>query len=119
MVNGLDHEKTPKTIATSVWLGDKLGTKELIVVDELSEKSIARADDDKATLKRLRQSRQIEKLPSTIELKKFLELCAGDCSMEISEQHVFGKKGYTISHYAKAKRADLLVVNSPDTRLGF
>jgi len=39
--------------------------------------------------------------------------------MEISEQHVFGKKGYTISHYAKAKRADLLVVNSPDTRLGF
>ena len=118
VVNGLNHEKTPKTIATSVWLGDKLGTKELIVVDELSEKSIARADDDKATLQRLRQSRQIEKAEHN-RIEEILELCAGDCSMEISEQHVFGKKGYTISHYAKAKRADLLVVNSPDTRLGF
>ena len=91
MVNGLDHEKTPKTIATSVWLGNKLGTKELIVVDELSEKSIARADDDKATLQRLRQSRQIEKAEHN-RIEEILELCAGDCSMEITEQHVFGKK---------------------------
>tara|TARA_B100000497_G_C7657108_1_gene395576 strand:- start:69 stop:941 length:873 start_codon:yes stop_codon:yes gene_type:complete len=118
VVNGLDHEKTPNTIATSVWLGNKLGTKELIVVDELNEKSIARADDDKATLQRQRQSRQIEKAEHN-RIEEILGLCAGDCAMEISEQHVFGKKGYTIAHYAKVKRADLLVVNSPDTRLGF
>jgi nucleotide-binding universal stress UspA family protein len=39
-------------------------------------------------------------------------------ALDIKEQHVFGKPGYTIAHYAKAKRADLLVVNSPDTKLG-
>jgi len=118
VVNGLDHPKTPDTIATAVWAGNKLGSKELIVVDELSEKSIARADDDMSTLQRIRQSRQLEKQEHN-RIEEVLDLCTGGCTMDITEQHVFGKKGYTIAHYAKAKRADLLVVNSPDTKLGF
>ena len=118
VVNGLDHPKTPNTIATSVWVGNKLGSKELIVVDELSEKSIARADDDKSTLKRVRQSRQLEKKEHN-RIEEILLHCSKECEMDINEQHVFGKKGYTISHYAKAKRADLLIVNSPDSKLRF
>ncbi len=117
VVNGLDHPKTPDTIATAVWAGNKLGSSELIVVDELSEKSIARADDDMSTLQRIRQSRQLEKKEHN-RIESVLGLCTGGCSMDISEQHVYGKKGYTIAHYAKAKKADLLVVNSPDTKLG-
>lgn len=117
VVNGLDHPKTPDTIATAVWTGNKLGSSELIVVDELSEKSIARADDDMSTLQRIRQSRQLEKQEHN-RIESVLGLCTGGCSMDISEQHVYGKKGYTIAHYAKAKKADLLVVNSPDTKLG-
>ena len=117
VVNGLDHPKTPDTIATAVWAGNKLGSSELIVVDELSEKSIARADDDMSTLQRIRQSRQLEKQEHN-RIESVLGLCTGGCSMDISEQHVYGKKGYTIAHYAKAKKADLLVVNSPDTKLG-
>lgn len=117
VVNGLDHPKTPDTIATAVWTGNKLGSSELIVVDELSEKSIARADDDMSTLQRIRQSRQLEKKEHN-RIESVLGLCTGGCSMDISEQHVYGKKGYTIAHYAKAKKADLLVVNSPDTKLG-
>ena len=118
VVNGLDHPKTPDTIATAVWAGNKLGSSELIVVDELSEKSIARADDDMSTLQRIRQSRQLEKQEHN-RIESVLGLCTGGCSMDINEQHVYGKKGYTIAHYAKAKKADLLVVNSPDTKLGF
>ena len=118
VVNGLDHPKTPDTIATAVWAGNKLGSSELIVVDELSEKSIARADDDMSTLQRIRQSRQLEKQEHN-RIESVLGLCTGGCSMDITEQHVYGKKGYTIAHYAKAKKADLLVVNSPDTKLGF
>lgn len=117
VVNGLDHPKTPDTIATAVWTGNKLGSSELVVVDELSEKSIARADDDMSTLQRIRQSRQLEKREHN-RIESVLGLCTGGCSMDISEQHVYGKKGYTIAHYAKAKKADLLVVNSPDTKLG-
>ena len=118
VVNGLDHPKTPDTIATAVWAGNRLGSKELIVVDELNERSIARADDDMSTLQRIRESRQLEKQEHR-RIEEVLDLCTAGCSMDITEQHVFGKKGYTIAHYAKAKRADLLVVNSPDTKLGF
>ena len=118
VVNGLDHPKTPDTIATSVWLGAKLGSEELIVVDELNEKSIAKADDDQSTLQRRRQSRRIEQQEHN-RIEEILNICTDGCSMDIQEQHVFGKKGYTIAHYAKVKRADLLVVNSPDTQLGF
>jgi hypothetical protein len=117
VVNGLDHPKTPDTIATAVWTGNKLGSSELVVVDELSEKSITRADDDMSTLQRIRQSRQLEKREHN-RIESVLGLCTGGCNMDISEQHVYGKKGYTIAHYAKAKKADLLVVNSPDTKLG-
>ena len=28
-------------------------------------------------------------------------------------QSIFGKRGYSIGHYAKVKRADLLVMNAP------
>ncbi|MEL0109495.1 MAG: universal stress protein, partial [Cryomorphaceae bacterium] len=76
------------------------------------------ADDDMSTLQRIRQSRQLEKQEHN-RIEEVLDLCTGGCTMDITEQHVFGKKGYTIAHYAKAKRADLLVVNSPDTKLGF
>ena len=117
VVNGLDHPKTPDTIATSVWLGAKLGSEELIVVDELNEKSIAKADDDQSTLQRRRQSRRIEQQEHN-RIEEILNMCTDGCSMDIQEQHVFGK-GLHHSPLRQSKRADLLVVNSPDTKLGF
>jgi hypothetical protein len=41
-----------------------------------------------------------------------------DCSdISIKIQSIFGKRGYSIGHYAKVKRADLLVMNAP-SKLG-
>ncbi|HCD47282.1 MAG TPA: hypothetical protein DEQ46_01505, partial [Cryomorphaceae bacterium] len=61
VVNGLDHPKTLDTIRTSLWLGSKLGSKELFVVDELSEKSLIKPDDDKSQLNSTRKRKQIER----------------------------------------------------------
>ena len=36
----------------------------------------------------------------------------------VKTQSIFGKRGYSIGHYAKVKRADLLIMNAPD-KLGF
>jgi hypothetical protein len=37
-----------------------------------------------------------------------------DCSnLSVKTQSIFGKRGYSIGHYAKLKRADLLVMNAP------
>ena len=118
VVNGLDHPKTLDTIRTSLWLGSKLGSKELFVVDELSEKSLIKPDDDKSQLNSTRKRKQIEREQHS-RIEGLLKNCQVPVNLEIKEQHVFGKRGYTIAHYAKAKRADLLVVNSPDTKLRF
>lgn len=118
VVNGLDHPKTLDTIRTSLWLGSKLGSKELFVVDELSEKSLIKPDDDKSQLNSTRKRKQIEREQHS-RIEGLLQNCQVPVNLEIKEQHVFGKRGYTIAHYAKAKRADLLVVNSPDTKLRF
>jgi nucleotide-binding universal stress UspA family protein len=117
VVNGVDHPKTPDTIATAAWLATKLQSKELFVVDELSEKELARPDDDKGVLKGARKRKQMERAQHD-RLTAVLGCCDLPNALDIKEQHVFGKPGYTIAHYAKAKRADLLVVNSPDTKLG-
>jgi hypothetical protein len=37
----------------------------------------------------------------------------------VKEHCIFGKKGYSIGHFAETSKADLLMVNSPDTKLGF
>jgi len=118
VVNGLDHPKTLDTIRTSLWLGSKLGSKELFVVDELSEKALIKPDDDKSQLNSTRKRKQIEREQHS-RIEGLLQNCQVPVNLEIKEQHVFGKRGYTIAHYAKAKRADLLVVNSPDTKLRF
>lgn len=117
VVNGLDHPKTLDTIRTALWLGSKLGSKELFVVDELSEKSLIKPDDDKSQLNSERKRKQIEREQHS-RIEDMLQNCQVPVNLDIKEQHVFGKRGYTIAHYAKAKRADLLVVNSPDTKLG-
>ena len=117
VVNGSDHPKTPDTLATAVWLSSKLGSRELYVVDELNEKSLVHPDDDKSQLKSTRKRKQIEREQHG-RIAKLLSSCLVSKELDIKEQHVFGKPGYTIAHYAKVKRADLLIVNSPDTKLG-
>ena len=29
-------------------------------------------------------------------------------------QHIFGRRGYSIGHFARVKRADLLIMNAPN-----
>ncbi|MEY2963043.1 MAG: hypothetical protein RL754_304 [Bacteroidota bacterium] len=117
VVNSLDHPKTPTSVKTALWLSSKIKAKELFIVDELSEQSLVKPDDDKSQLAGTRKRRQIERSEHD-RIERLLNSCEVPSELAIKEQHVFGKRGYTIAHYAKAQRADLLVVNSPDTRLG-
>jgi hypothetical protein len=38
-------------------------------------------------------------------------------NITVKIQSIFGRRGYSIGHYAKVKRADLLVMNAP-SKLG-
>ena len=50
-----------------------------------------------------------------LKLEKGLE---ADGALNVNHKCIFGKAGYTIGHFAAANRADLLVMNSPDSKLG-
>jgi hypothetical protein len=37
----------------------------------------------------------------------------------VNSQSIFGTRGYSIGHYARVARADLLVINSEEKRMSF
>ncbi len=115
VVNGLENSKTHEAIYASFYVASKLGTDKVTVVDEISQNEIhVVVNDDKSLRKATLVREQINKkeisrvyeiidtIPDT--LKK---------NINIKTQSIFGERGYSIGHYAKLVRADLLVMNAP------
>ena len=115
VVNGLKDPKTKETVTTAFLVGHKLGVDKITVVEEIDQEEVSvNVDDDKSLRKstiikerlRLREEARVKKILSTIPedyTKK----------MVIKSQPIFGKRGYSIGHYAQVARADLLVMNAP------
>lgn len=119
VVNGIDHPKTPTTIEKAIQTCQHLQARNLHIIEEVSaRKKEQRVDDDsmlqRVLLKRKQlmeeEDQRIEKILNDIENKE---------GVNIRHQAVIGKRGYTIGHYTQSVHADLLVLNSPDTQLGF
>lgn len=116
VVNGLKDEKTEETIKTSVLFAKHLLCKKMTIVEEISQSELhVKINDDKslrkATIVKERLKNREDQRVNTI-LK---DICCDDIS--IKTQSIFGTRGYSIGHYAKVKRADLLVMNAP-TKVG-
>ncbi len=115
VVNGLKDPKTKETINYAFYVGEKLNASRITVVEEVGKDEVnIRVDDDKT----LRQSTIIrERLMNreNMRVKKLLEEVPEEFSNGISvkSQPIFGKRGYSIGHYAQVVRADLLVMNAP------
>lgn len=115
VVNGLKDPKTKETINYAFYVGKKLNASRVTVVEEVGQDEVnIKVDDDKT----LRQSTIIrERLMNreNMRVKKLLEEVPEEFSNGISvkSQPIFGKRGYSIGHYAQVVRADLLVMNAP------
>lgn len=115
VVNGLKDPKTQETVTTAFLVGHKLGVDKITVVEEIDQEEVSvKVDDDKSLRKstiikerlRLREEARVKKVLDTIP-----ENYTKD--MTIKSQPIFGKRGYSIGHYAQVARADLLVMNAP------
>lgn len=115
VVNGLKDPKTEQTINAAFYVASKLGANKITIVEEISQQEVAvNVDDDKSLRKstivkeriRLREDSRVKELIQEIpnEFKK---------DINIKTQPIFGKRGYSISHYAQVVRADLLIMNAP------
>lgn len=115
VVNGLEDEETPFAISNAFYVSHALGAKQLTIVEEIRQKEIAVDIEDDKSLKRVtilkerlknREDSRIRKILKSIP-KEFLK------DLKIKTQSIFGKRGYSIGHYAEVVRADLLVMNAP------
>ena len=116
IVNGAENLKTVHTINTALYLAKHLDVKEVTIVNEVHVPGLAMAIAEDSTAP---QTKEIKK-NLTEESEETLQSMINKCDSSdiiISDKIIKGKPGYAISKYAKHKKADLLVINSPDTSL--
>ena len=114
VVNGFDSPKTQETVEAAFYVADSLVSQKITLVEEISESRVAISVDDdrslrKATLRKEKIDRQ-EKRRVTDIIQKIPLAQKKDLKWET--QSIFGRRGYSIGHYARVVRADLLVMNA-------
>ena len=118
VVSGDNHRKTEDTVRTANYFGKVLGAEHITIVDEIDpQKTTQKADDDLQTLQSARKRRQL-KLEEDQRINTLEAKLQEEDSVPVNHKCIFGKPGYTIGHFAAANRADLLVMHSPDSKLG-
>ena len=112
VVNGLRDEKTEETIKTAIIVSNHFKCKKVTIVEEISQAELDIKVNDDKSLRRANVLKERIKRREDFRIKNILKDI--DCSdISIKTQSIFGKRGYSIGHYAKVKRADLLVMNAP------
>ncbi|MFT5901903.1 MAG: nucleotide-binding universal stress UspA family protein [Bacteroidia bacterium] len=118
VVSGDNQEKTKTTVRTANYFGKILGANHITIVDEIDPRTTGDFADDDAQLEATAQKRKELKCKEEVRITKLEEHLSNDGALPVGHKCIFGKPGYTIGHYAAANKADLLVMNSPNAKLG-
>lgn len=112
VVNGLKDKNTAETIRTSVLFCRHLLCKKMTIVEEISQSELQVQVDDDKSLRRATIAKERLKNREDQRINTILKGIPCD-HITIKTQSIFGRRGYSIGHYAKVKRADLLIMNAP------
>ena len=115
VVNGFDDPNTPVAVLKAFQVSRALGVQQITIVEEITQKEVHVTVEDDRSLKRasLRKERLKRKEESRVRnlIASFpANLTKG---IDVKIQSIFGRRGYSIGHYAEVVRADLLVMNAP------
>lgn len=115
VVNGLKDDQTEKAIQAAVYVGNALHSEQLTIVEEITQDELSVTVNDDKSLRRVNLMKEKLKRREDLRIKDILNTIPEDDKKTISikTQPIFGKRGYSIGHYAKVVRADLLVMNAP------
>jgi nucleotide-binding universal stress UspA family protein len=115
VVNGLKDPKTQQTIASAFYVASALKADKVTIVEEINQEELAVKVEDDKSLRMATIVKERIKLRENARVKAIIENIpeAHTKGIVINSQPIFGKKGYSIGHYAQIARADLLVMNSP------
>ncbi|WP_435314176.1 universal stress protein [Cellulophaga fucicola] len=115
VVNGLDAPDTPLSINAAFYIADALGAPQLTIVEEILQKDIQVTVQDDKSLKKANIVKERLKHREEQRVREIVKDIPDSCKqgIKIKNQSIFGKRGYSIGHYAAVVRADLLVMNAP------
>lgn len=118
VVSVVDSPKTPLTITTAIYISNIENVNELFIVNEaympMFESVCADSSTNQETEKR--KNEYINECKQ--KLNQIIDEIPGASSITIKQRVIIGKPGHSIQVFAKSKQPDLLIVNSPDKKLG-
>lgn len=114
VVNGFDSPQTEITIGTAFMVAKALGSKKISLVEEISRSKVAVAVDDDRSLRQATLRKEELRKQEQTRLKDVVQKLAVGLTKDVNwtTQSIFGRRGYSIGHYAKVVRADLLIMNA-------
>lgn len=118
VVNGGNHPKTEKTIEKACHFAVNFDVKKITIVEEIDPKEVKVKINDNLTVEKAFREKQDLQQQEDKRIFEILHKLPLSSDTDVSVRCIFGKKGYSISHYAEVKKANLLVMNSPDVKLG-
>ncbi|MGB5203011.1 universal stress protein [Eudoraea sp.] len=115
VVNGLDAPETPVAILDAFYAANALGAQQITIVEEIRQQEIHVTVEDDRSLKKANIIKERLKNREDYRVRKIVKSLpeAFLKNIKIKTQSIFGKRGYSIGHYAEVVRADLLVMNAP------
>jgi nucleotide-binding universal stress UspA family protein len=116
VVNGVENKKTLHTVCTTFYLANHLNVKDVTIVNEMNVPGLAMAIADDSTAPEAKEIKKNLTEEMTESIHSIVEKC-DTTGINVIIKSIKGKPGYAISKYSKDRRADLLVINSPDTHL--
>ena len=112
VVNGLKNDKTPETIKYAFEVSKYLQCKRITIVEEINQAELEVKVSDDITLRKANIKKERINIREEIRVKNILKEIKTE-DIIVKTQSIFGRRGYCIGHYAKVKRADLLIMNAP------
>jgi nucleotide-binding universal stress UspA family protein len=118
VVNVAESAKTMHTFNTAIYFAKHLKTREIVAVTESHQPGLTMTMADDNTAGEVSRIRKELKESFNDKIAELLEACEEGKGVEITDKQVSGKPGYAIRAFAASKKADLLVINSPDVKYG-
>lgn len=116
VVEGSDHPKTVNTIEAAVYVAKQAGAADVTIVQESDVSKMALMRSDVFSDNEIEEHKEKIIQQENERLNEILR-CADCGTLKVNIERLDGKPGYVITQYAREQKADVLVLNSPDTKL--
>ncbi|MFI5148655.1 MAG: universal stress protein [Bacteroidia bacterium] len=116
VVNVEESAKSPHTVNTALYLAKRFNVGEITIVKETHIPGLAMTMAEDSTAPEAMKMKRELAGEEEEELNSILDKCDKD-DIKINERYIKGKPGFAIRSFAQSKKADLLIVNSPDKQM--